>query len=380
MSKALLIKLLVPVVFTIASLEFAGLCATFLAPKLFRQSSSVAAAIDAIPAPDFDKFKISARLTPSIWQPPTSTTVSSRNCLGQVNTENYGAHTERTYSGYRSESVKTLLIGDSYTHGAEVGDNETIAGQLGSRFGVVTANLGVGGYSPVQALLRAQSLRAAFPEPKSIILGIMYENIRRIPNGYGVAFSNDASALLSVRPFALGKSIVTVPEQAFETREAFKKYALHLLETDFWSAPEPSFPYSASVYRLLSSNAFQNRIKSYVHKFQGRQYETDYSNAVMSQSLATTISRYFSWSKSVGLDPIVVFIPQNKLDVKTAANWILKNKDKIEGEGRMYSAEWSDINWSEYNLKPNGDCHPSPYGYGKIAEFYASILKEPSHR
>lgn len=72
-----------------------------------------------------------------------------------------------------------LAVGDSYTFGDEVGDNETWPAQLQRLTGRAVLNAGVSGHGFDQIVLRAEAL-APFYRPDAIVVAFIADDIRRI--------------------------------------------------------------------------------------------------------------------------------------------------------------------------------------------------------
>jgi hypothetical protein len=157
-----------------------------------------------------------------MWDNRPDSTGTLETCLGAVVTGRYDASRSRVYSGYEAASAEVLLVGDSYTHGDEVGDDETIAAHLFARHGIRAANLGVGGYSPLQATLKARKSLGNFPKARIVVLGIMYENIRRIVNLTAITINPNVGWNLGIRPYALPDTIRFVPPSAYADLVGFQ--------------------------------------------------------------------------------------------------------------------------------------------------------------
>ena len=78
----------------------------------------------------------------------------------------------RATSAERIErSRQVVLIGDSFTQGWAISDDETYGWQLQARFPAVEfVNYGTAGYNGVQALLRLQEYFAAHPHPPELVI------------------------------------------------------------------------------------------------------------------------------------------------------------------------------------------------------------------
>lgn len=72
-----------------------------------------------------------------------------------------------------------LAVGDSYTFGDEVGDNQTWPAQLQRLTGRAVLNAGVSGYGFDQIVLRAETL-APFYRPDAIVVAFIADDIRRM--------------------------------------------------------------------------------------------------------------------------------------------------------------------------------------------------------
>ncbi len=86
------------------------------------------------------------------------------------------------------------MVGDSYTHGSEVADDDAFPAQLAKILGLSVANHAVGGHGPVQAFLNLKEKIELYPKAKVVILGMMYENIFRMVNSYRPVLAEKSSA------------------------------------------------------------------------------------------------------------------------------------------------------------------------------------------
>jgi len=118
---------------------------------------------------------------------------------------------------------RTLLYGDSYTHGDEVQNNQTWAYLLDSLLtNQEVINFGVPGYAPDQALLKYQRTSQQF-KAQHIVLGFMPENIHRIVSVYR-PFYSPHTGLPFVKPvftFSQGKLIFIPPP--YTTKQEYQK-------------------------------------------------------------------------------------------------------------------------------------------------------------
>jgi hypothetical protein len=80
--------------------------------------------------------------------------------------------------GEDAPGVPILAVGDSYTYGEEVGDNETWPAHLQRLANHRVLNAGVSGYGFDQTVLRAEQLASA-RRPSAIVVGFIPDDIRR---------------------------------------------------------------------------------------------------------------------------------------------------------------------------------------------------------
>lgn len=355
-------------------LELAVGLGSTIAPKLFGETATVLSAIDRIDPERFAKFRTHAIGMPAVWSAREGTD-KNKSCLGDAFDATYDAAGARVYLGYDARRAAVLLIGDSYTAGDEVGNEHTIAAHLYKRTGIVSANMGIGGYSPLQAVLNFERRASNFPSARVVVLGIMHENIRRNVNSYVAVFTG-AEGVLGIRPYVSEGAIRLVPPEIFDSLDQFKVYAVSALQNDFWTTPAFSFPYSVAVSKLLSSRSFWIRNKSRVLKQFSQQYATDFADRTLKGALTVVVNRFVTSAESRHLIPLIIFFPQNKYDLGSPASWI---EEYRKGHGYKVSIQMMDssnIDWSLYNQKPDGSCHASSYGYDMIARGYAKGLEE----
>jgi hypothetical protein len=366
--------LAVVVAMSIALLEIGMAASHWLLPGIFPSRASLERAIDRISKDEFDEYARSV-FPPMMWDHLPNSTAEVRSCLGASFTSRYDAAGARTYQGYQADKSTVLLVGDSYTHGDEVADDETIASHLFTKYAIEAANLGVGGYSPLQAVLKVKSRIAHFPHARMVVLGVMHENIRRTVNGYLPALSREAGSVFAARPYASPSSIEIVPSAVYTNLTAFKQHTRTRLTADFWMTPDLSFPYTLSIAQLASSQAFRLTVMSKFNKVLGRQYQSDFANAILRGALFTVVQDFFSWATERNIIPVVIFVPQNMHDLHSGQAWINSFAPRLAYPANIRAAATRGIDWSLYNQKPDGECHPSSYGYAAISSAYASIIR-----
>lgn len=372
---AWLIPLVGITLISIVLLEAVLLLAQMFAPNLLHPRRAVDRAIEAVDQERFAAFAKSVSL-PMIWDHRPNSSGTAMSCLGQTVAIDYDANRARVYSGYDAATSTALLIGESYTHGDEVGNDDTIAAHLFAQSGIRAANLGVGGYSPLQAVLKAKESLARFPQARIVVLGIMQENIRRSVNSYMVATNSDLGGILGIRPYVLRDTITFVPPSAYTDLAAFKQYAKTALASDFWQFAEFDFPHLVSLVDHVRSPSFRLRWGSRALKLFGRQYEWDFEDPTLRESLSTVVRHFFDWASKSGVTPAVIFFPQNKYDLNSSKSWIAHFESRYGPQKNVRAIANDGIDWARYNLKPDGSCHPSSYGYAMLAKAYAPIIGE----
>lgn len=359
-------------VLTAACLEVAVSAASLIAPRLFGETANVQSAIDKIEPDKFADFAARARDNAAIWEGREGVSRTT-SCLGETFDSTFDAAGARIYSGYDIRSASVLLIGDSYTAGDEVGNDHTIAAHLHKRTGVVAANLGVGGYSSLQAVLKLEAKAKNFPAARIVVLGIMHENIRRNVNTYMAVFTGE-QGVFAVRPYIDGGSVKLVPTKVFDSLANFKSYARSALLADFWAAPPASFPRTVALVKLMGSRSFWIRNTSRAMAMLGRQYAPDYADPDLTGALSIVVRRFVDAARAAKLTPMVIFIPQNRRDLDSPANWIEDYRRSKHGDVEMQIMDISGVDWTRYNQMQDGSCHPSSYGYDMIAKAYAKAL------
>src|SRR5262249_26366206 len=116
------------------------------------------------------------------WDHPADQVVPVGDCRKLEIPMTFGPARDRRHG--RSEQAVVVVGGDSFTEGGDVGDADTYPASLERILGVATANLGVGGYDPVQALLKLEEGIAQFPKARVVVLTILDDDAYRMLNSY----------------------------------------------------------------------------------------------------------------------------------------------------------------------------------------------------
>ena len=78
-----------------------------------------------------------------------------------------------------------------------------------------------------------------------------------------------------------------------------------------------------------------------------------------------------------GITPFVLFVPIAAGDRGVSTRYVASLNSSAS---QTFAFEFEDpaMDWQRYKLKPTGGCHPTPYGYERIAAFIASrIMTSP---
>jgi len=152
--------------------------------------------------------------------------------------------------GRRPGLRRVVVVGDSFTFGEGVGDDETYPAQLQARLGpgIEVINLGVHGYGHDQMLihLREEGLRY---QPDLVVLGYYADDVAR----NGLSFRDYAKPRYALREGALVLEGSPVPPPARTlAREAFRSHLLDLLGMA-WRRLRPTPRPSADDFRLTAA-------------------------------------------------------------------------------------------------------------------------------
>lgn len=345
------------------------------ADDLFDHRAAVLARLNA---EDLAKF-VAGNADPVLgWHIRVPAIRQEENCRGAIKTYSHNGSGAREYTGFSPDDAAIIVVGDSYTDGAEVDDDEAYPAQLAEILGVSVANHSVGGFGPTQALLGLQQKSDLYPKAEIAVLAIMYENLHRMVNSYRPVLY-DTSSTYTLKPFMADGDLRPHPGMAaFADIESFEAYASAAFDADFWAKPKAEFPYSLTIIEALSSNYF------YLRKLQKQlriiglpEYALTFRLEEIRLNLISLLNRFAAFAVDRGMQPVVIFIPRNELDTESASRFIEQNRQDIAPELLVGDVAKADIDWQRFNLREGeGDnyCHPSAYGYRKIAEYIADLL------
>ena len=220
-------------------------------------------------------------------------------------------------------ALQVVTIGDSFTFGDEVSDNETWPAQLERLLqqGGVPArvfNLGTNAYGIDQAILRFARDGAPL-RPDVVILGLQPENLMRNVNVLRPFFFPDTTLPLSKPRFILRGDELQLHNQPTLTREEILEFlenpASHLLarheqwlderyEETFW---QPSVLLSLLSQRLDAAGFAQRGPPS---RTSGTELATNRREAEMLQLGTALLAKFAAAAKAIGALPLLVYLPR----------------------------------------------------------------------
>jgi hypothetical protein len=335
-----------------------------LLPDLYDQRELTLARIE--PA-QLTRFASTAASLSLGWDNPANTRVVAANCLGEDKTYTFSSDRTRTDGGAPRSQAEVLIAGDSYTLGDEAADDETFPARLEHALGIPVANLGVNAYGPDQSLLKAAQLIDRYPKARIIVLAIMYEDLARLLNSYRpVYFESNPYAF---KPFMRGAHWQPlVAADPWQSVDAARRAANAAFDDDYWRKPRARFPYLVSFAEALAAPAFRHMlVQRNALRFLGvPQYEPIFRSHDVRRSLAAVIDRLAALAREHDLQPVVAFIPRSGADSQSGAEITAEARVTHSGAITFINVD-QGIDWSRYNLRPAGGCHPSAYGYAMIA-------------
>jgi hypothetical protein len=304
--------------------------------------------------------------------PKENSRVTRPNCVGEAIEYVYEDGARQT-PGVSPGQAQVALFGESFTQGEEVGPDSTIASVLTHRHGLPTANYGVNAYDPLQAVEKFEDLVSRPHRFKVAVLTVMHENIWRVVNSFKpIYFPYYSDFYFGLKPYVRHGEIA---ELAYPVAyEDFLREVDQRFESDYWAKPERQFPYSVSTVRALFSVPFKERIWALWY---GR-FRLDYESEELRKDLSAVIDRFVSAADAAAITPLVIFVPKERKTYRVSESYVAAENARL---GRTLAYEFVDpgMDWTRYRLASHPDyCHPSPYGYARIADFVAGVIRERS--
>ena len=350
-------------------LELASFALARLRPDLFDDREAVLAQIT--PA-DFSRALPTMSDTLG-WDNPASAELRARNCAGEEVVATYDADRIRLHGAGTPRDAVVLMAGDSYTHGNAVADDATYPAALERILGVPTANLGVSGYGPDQALLRLESTIARFPRAKVAIMSILYDDTARMLNRFRPILQRPTARAFGLKPYVEDGAFHAIPgRNPYDRFEGFMAAARSAYDTDYWRRPRAQFPYTASVAEMIVLPSFWIPALTQVAEGLGRaHYEPVHRVPSIRRDLRALYARFAEWSRQHGLRAVVVLIP---VDARDQTSGLLAIAAATEAQRRTLT--FHNVTTGDGSTYRHvGWCHPSPAGYRSIAESVAAVVR-----
>jgi hypothetical protein len=303
------------------------------------------------------------------WDRPPAQRWVGKDCLGR--------EIEVTTNEDRSRLMpevaagpELLLVGDSFTAGVGVNDAETFAWRLAEGLDRPVRNHGVGGFGPVQAVLKFEAIADAYPDVAVVVLGIMHQNVQRMLSRYRPLVQPETGLLFGFKPYMAGGVVQPNPNGPEPRPLAeLSELATAAFAEDFMALPEPSFPYSLAVARLVVSPQFwlpigedeQGTLAHY------------YAEPAIWAEFEALIERYVAEAESRRIEPVVLFLPRHRFDRLAPEPAIAALERRFGDRMTIVAIGRTEMDWGSY-LIGEGSCHPSPDGHAAIAEALAPVL------
>jgi hypothetical protein len=306
------------------------------------------------------------------WDNPKATTRVAPDCAGGTVTETYlEDRSRRTPAVAAGPSI--LTFGDSFTLGAEVADDTSYPAQLSRLLGRKVINQGVGGYDALQAVLKFERMTADYPEARTAVLGVMYDDIFRVLNSYRPAYVLHTGGMFAFKPYMRGAVQMgnpNGPEPApFATVLARAQQAFR---DDYWALPEPRFPYTFALFDALT------RAPVWLRPLQKVDFPRIFRLKDFHRSLQAVLERFVASARAAGMAPVILFIPDESSHRDVFDELIQELRAGFRERAVVAAVHDERYRWDEY--LPHRHCHPSAYGYHVIAEHAARSVHEAETR
>ena len=247
--------------------------------------------------------------------------------------------------------------------------------QLAQTLDIPVVNYGVSGFDPYQSALLMKQKLPLHPKLEIAVLGIMYENIRRLRTSYRFVMQYSGHSVFMYKPWLDvidGKVVVfeNPNKHIVQSEEELEKLAMSAIRNDYY-APEPlRFPYVARLLSALMKKSIQLRFLELFRPM----YKQYYFDVEYRQIMIHAIHHFIQQTNNAGLQPLVVFLPNNRRDITSPDSMVIEINDYY-GKNYVYNAGNMKIDWNLYNLRP-GECHPSEYGHQSLANYLLPLLPD----
>ena len=209
----------------------------------------------------------------------------------------------------------------------------------------------------------------------------MYENVHRMMNGYRPVLYDNTDAFF-FKPHMDRGRLRTLPPGDRGVEETLRR-ARESFDEDFWARPRHRFPYLGSLLRAYGADYFVLRkLQKRLRLLGLPEFHLSYRNGAITEGIFAVLDDYAERASGWGVTPVAVFIPRNRLDLRSVSRLLEEAGDRLP-EGLIVGDVGArpGVDWERFNLiETDGDdyCHPSAYGYGVIAETVASLLPSAS--
>lgn len=334
-------------------------------PHLFDQSD---AALAGLTQDEFERYR-SVYARPVVgWDNPSDQTVSGKTCTGLPIDVVYGAARDRAHA--RAQHAEILIAGDSFTHGDDVADNESFPAVLANILNVTTANLGVGGYDPIQALTKLEASAGHFPKARIAVLSIIDDNVLRLTNSYRPVLAGGSH--FTFKPHWRDGKFHDLPPGTVNDFATAQSAAAAAFRTDYWRRAVARFPYTVAVANMVSLPSFWVPQAIEIGKRLGyERMAVLVAIPTFRDGLRAVYARFADFAKARNLVPVVAFIPVDPSDrtgglaAIAAATPAARNAITFANVTISRPADYYPI----------AGCHPLQEGYRMIAESVADALR-----
>lgn len=277
------------------------------------------------------------------------------------------------WTGDAGAGPPILAMGDSYTRGDGVPDGASYPAQLARRLGRPVVNHGVGGYGPVQAVLKFQRVARQYPGARSAVLGIVDDDLFRMLNSYRPVYFPNTAGMFAFQPYMRGAvrqpnpngpEPAPYPEFLARVRRAFRE--------DYWALAAPRFPYSWALLDSLARPGTRLRLLALVD------FARVLGTPEVRIALGAVVTEFVDSAEGAGIAPVVLFIPHAPAYRGVFDALVAELGRRFGSRAVVAAVHDARYRWDRYLRHPH--CHPTPYGYGMIAEEAARAIRDAETR
>lgn len=303
--------------------------------------------------------------------------VVAPDCHGRPVTYRYGSHGERLNgSAADASTAKIIAIGDSFTHGLEVADNQTYPARLEAMLGLPVANMGVSGYDMLQPVLRLEQVIGHFPNAKYVVFGFIDDDLFRTVNSYRSLYGDSwrmRNNGFSFKPYIRHGVVTPLDYAAYSDITAAHQAIRKAWENDYWAMPEASFPYSYALLRKLGSHPALLRIYTHLGKWlYNEPYYIAFDMPEIMESYAAALDRFLVVADQHKLVPVLAYLPSEGHSPRSARFFEAFIAQRY-GQRLHFIDATSYVDFGDYYER---GCHPTAKGQEALARAIAAGLKQ----